>query len=344
MLIRCMALIVLTAILGACAPSRDGELLWQFQIKKSHMQWGVVDEGRLYLCADDVYCLDIATGRLLWEFKTFGTHASAPVADDGRLYFQCGGLYALDAATGRVLWEFWTNDWATVAPAVGAGRVYAPAGDRLYCLDAADGKRLWSLRTGSLETTPIVNGERLVIRVGCTVQCLDAADGKVLWQLEPGQADGHLVAGGDCVYSSDSQGFVQSHAAATGALQWRFNSSALGLPRIAILSNGDVLVSAGASLNCLRPGNSVPLWTFTSGNDADLGVPRILGHHIYVRDAQGQMYCLSLDDGTYVDRILLPTGGRVLTDGTEAIFLPGGKERTVICRPGCQYKRADQTS
>jgi len=313
MLIRCMALIVLTAILGACAPSRDGELLWQFQIKKSHMQWGVVDEGRLYLCADDVYCLDIATGRLLWEFKTFGTHASAPVADDGRLYFQCGGLYA-------------------------------PAGDRLYCLDAADGKRLWSLRTGSLETTPIVNGERLVIRVGCTVQCLDAADGKVLWQLEPGQADGHLVAGGDCVYSSDSQGFVQSHAAATGALQWRFNSSALGLPRIAILSNGDVLVSAGASLNCLRPGNSVPLWTFTSGNDADLGVPRILGHHIYVRDAQGQMYCLSLDDGTYVDRILLPTGGRVLTDGTGAIFLPGGKQRTVICRPGCQYKRADHTS
>ena len=124
---------------------------------------GGVDAQRLYLCADDVYCLDIATGRLLWEFGTFGTHSSAPVIAGGRLFFQCGGLYALDAATGAVLWEFWTKNWATVSPAADTGRVYAPVGEQLYCLDAASGKLLWTAQTGPLDKTPLVNGGRLVI-------------------------------------------------------------------------------------------------------------------------------------------------------------------------------------
>ena len=132
---------------------------WQFE-KKNIKQWAAVDAQRLYLCADDVYCLDIATGRLLWEFGTFGTHSSAPVIAGERLFFQCGGLYALDAATGAVLWEFWTKTWATVSPAADTGRVYAPVGDQLYCLDAASGKLLWTAQTGSLEKAPVLIGRQ----------------------------------------------------------------------------------------------------------------------------------------------------------------------------------------
>ena len=135
------AIVGLAGLLAACAPSHDGEPLWQFETKKSHMQWAAVDAQRLYLCADDVYCLEMATGRLLWEFETFGAHSSAPVIAGERLFFQCGGLYALDAATGAVLWEFWTKTWATISPAADTGRVYAPVGDQLFCLDAVSGKR-----------------------------------------------------------------------------------------------------------------------------------------------------------------------------------------------------------
>jgi len=157
------AIVCLAGFLAACAPSHDVEPLWQFETKKSHMQWAAVDDQRLYLCADDVYCLDIATGRLLWELGTFGTHSSAPVIAGDRLFFQCGGLYALDAATGAVLWEFWTKTWATVSPAADTGRVYAPVGEQLYCLDAASGKLLWTAQTGSLEKAPVLIGSRLFL-------------------------------------------------------------------------------------------------------------------------------------------------------------------------------------
>jgi outer membrane protein assembly factor BamB len=328
------AIVGLAWFLTACAPSHDVEPLWQFETKKKHKQWAAVDAQRFYLCADDVYCLDIATGRLLWELGTFGTHSSAPVIAGERLFFQCGGLYALDAATGAVLWEFWTKIWATVSPAVDTGRVYAPVGEQLYCLDAASGKLLWTAHTGSLEKAPLVNGDRLVICVGGTVQCLDAASGKELWQLDPEQAGVYFVAGGNCIYSSDSEGFVQSYSAATGEVQWRFNTNESLFPPVVVVPNGDALVSAGASLHYFRSGSSVPAWTFKSQEDVMLGVARIIGPHIYVRDARKQLNCLLLDDGSYVGRMILPDGARLLHDGTGGILFPGAqdvKSRTVQC-------------
>ncbi len=325
------AIVGLAGFLAACAPSHDVEPRWQFETKKKHEQWAAVDAERFYLCADDVYCLDIETGRLLWELGTFGMHSSAPVIAGGRLFFQCGGLYALDAATGAVLWEFWTKTWATVSPAVDNGRVYAPVGDQLFCLDAASGKLLWTAQTGSVEKAPLVNGDRLVICVGGAVQCLDAASGKELWHLKPGQTGGYFVAGGNCIYTSDSEGFVQSYSVATGEVQWRFNINESFFPLLAVVPNGDVLVSAGASLHYFRSGSSVPAWTFKSQEDVVLGLPRVIGSHVYVRDARKQLNCLLLDDGSYVGRMILPDGGRLLTDTSGAVFLPGGESRHITC-------------
>lgn len=325
MLIRCMALIVLTAILGACAPSRDGELQWQFQIKKSHMQWGVVDAGRLYLCADDVYCLDIATGRLLWEFKTFGTHASAPVVDDGRLYFQCGGLYALDAVTGSVLWEFWTNDWATAAPAAGAGKVYAPAGDRLYCLDAADGKRLWSVTTGVLSRPPVVTDHRLFFCSEETTVCLDAENGQVLWRSAI-DSRGQLAYAQGYLLSVGFEGRVRAHRVSTGEVQWQ-RATDVPLVHLYVSEEGHLYISAGA-LYCVNPETGDSLWTFNAENifvrDA-----HAFGQYVIARTWRNELLVIVMHDGSLVRTARLPDGGRLLTDGTRAVFLPGGKSRTV---------------
>jgi len=325
MLIRCMALIVLTAILGACAPSRDGELQWQFEIKKSHLQWGVVDGGRLYLCADDVYCLDIATGRLLWEFKTFGTHASAPVVDDGRLYFQCGGLYALDAATGSVLWEFWTKDWATAAPAVGAGRVYAPAGGVMYCLDAASGKRLWSVTTGPLASPPIVHDSRLFFCFEETAVCMDAESGQVLWRSEI-DSRGQLAYAPGYLLSVGSAGLVRAHRVSTGEVQWQLATN-VPLVHLSVSEDGHLYISAGV-LYCVNPETGDSLWTFNAENifvrDA-----YAFDQHVIARTWSNELLVIVMRDGSLVRTVRLPAGGRVLTDGSRAVFLQGGKSRTV---------------
>ena len=188
------------------------------------MQWGAVDAQRLYLSADDVYCLDVATGRLLWEFETFGAHSSAPVIAGGRLFFQCGGLYALDAATGAVLWEFWTKTWATISPAADTGRVYAPVGDQLFCLDAVNGKQLWSVKTGSVEKAPVLIGNRLFLSVGETIFCLEASSGKRLWRFDVGSDRVQLASGGDYLLSAGSAGLVRAHQIETGQVQWQFDT------------------------------------------------------------------------------------------------------------------------
>jgi outer membrane protein assembly factor BamB len=328
MLMRCAALMLLAATLAACAPSHDGELLWRFKIKKAHRQWAVADEQRLYLCADDVYCLDITTGRLLWEFKTFGTLASAPVVANGRLFFQCGGLYALDTATGSLLWEFWTNDWASSAPVVGGGRVYALAGKHLYCLDAADGKRLWSFETGSGADSLVMIDDRLCIGTGSRILCFDGSSGARLWVYWIGGERIQLTRAGDFLVSVGSEGLVRSHSAATGDVQWQ-RATNFPLVQIAVACTDCLLVSAG-TLSCVNPETGNSLWTF---NQDTLAVreAHILDQYVLARTFRNELLCIARNDGSLIRRMVLSADGRLLTDGTGAVFFPGGRSRTVSC-------------
>ncbi len=328
MLMRCMALMLLAAAAGACAPSRDGEILWEFQIKKSHVQWGAVDAGRLYLCADDVYCLDIATGSLVWEFKTFGTHASAPVADAGRLYFQCGGLYALDAATGRVLWEFWTNEWAADAPAAGAGKVYAQAGGVLYCLDAANGKRLWSLKTGALESAPVVHAGRVFFCHDRAVFCLDAESGQELWHCEIGSGRGQLACSRGYLVSAGRGGLVRAHRITTGEVQWQLATD-FPLVHFSVTGDGSVLISAGA-LYCVNPETGNPLWTFNPGRLFVRDAYALEGQ-ILARTFGNEFLLLGGADGSLHRTVPGSGGSKLVRYGSGAVYFPGGKRRTVTC-------------
>jgi outer membrane protein assembly factor BamB len=160
---------------------------------------------------------------------------------------------------------------------------------------------------------------------------LDAASGKELWQLEPGQEDVYFVAGGNCIYSSDSEGFIHSYSAATGEVLWRVNTNTSFFPLLTVVSNGDVLVSAGASLHYFRFGSSVPTWTFKSQEDVVLGVARVIGPHIYVYNARKQLNCLLLHDGSYVGRMMLPDGGLLLSSTSGAVFFRGGESRNITC-------------
>jgi outer membrane protein assembly factor BamB len=343
------ALVCATTFVAACGSPLDGEVLWQFETKKTHKQWADFDEQRFYLCADDVYCLEKETGRLLWEFGTFGGHSSAPVISGERLFFQCGGLYALDAETGDVLWEFWTKNWATVSPVVGAGRVYASAGNRMYCVDVVTGKRLWSVKTGPLEKAPVLVGNRLFFNRGQKIFCLDTSNGKVQWQFKVGsdsfnkclekfgldtsnaKVQGQFNVGsdrvqfasaGDYLLTVGSAGLVRAHRIETGEVQWQLNTNMSGV-RLCVLSTGRVLISAG-ELYCLDLESGVPLWTFKK-DKVVVSDAQGLGDYVFARTWKRGLFSFSIHDGNFIRQLKLPDGGRFLTDKKDAIFFQGGQ-------------------
>jgi outer membrane protein assembly factor BamB len=310
----------------ACGASYDGETLWKFETKKAYRQWAVLDEQRLYLCADDVYCLETETGRLLWELKTFGTHSSEPVIEEGRLFFQCGGLYALNAATGNVLWEFWSGNWAEVSPVVSNGRVYAPAGNRLYCLNALSGQRLWSVKTGTIKKTPVLIGERLFFSVGEKIVCLDVSLRKVLWGFDVGSGSVQLASGGAYLLSAGSAGLVRAHQVESGQVQWQFDTDA---PFVGFCgeSEGQVLVSAD-TLYYLNTESGKTVWTCKPDN-VFVRDAHFFSQHIFARSFQNRVYCISRQDGTLIRRIHLPQGGTLLWVGSDVVFISGGEHREV---------------
>jgi len=328
MLIRLIVLLLcLAGFVGGCGASHDGELRWRFETKKAHQQWAVADAQRLYVCADDVYCLDIATGDLLWKFQTFGAHSSEPVLDGARLFFQCGGVYALDAETGALLWEFWTTTWATAAPAVAGERVYAESGGRLYCLDAASGKRFWSVKTGAVDIAPVVTKDRVFYSNEAIIVCLDAATGKEVWRVDTDSDRVHLAADGGVLMSVDSGGLVRLHRVETGQVQWSFVTGAL-LVRFCMLPSGQVILSAGV-LYCLDVNSGEEVWRFSRKGVLFLDA-WVLGACVIAKGHSGDFFFVRLRDGMILRRMHMPGGGKLFVDGNGAVF-QGRRSRTVDC-------------
>jgi outer membrane protein assembly factor BamB len=326
MMKRYFVLLFFAMFVAACGSPFDGEVLWQFETKNTHRQWSAVDAQRLYLCADDVYCLEKETGRLLWEFETFGGHSSAPVIFGERLFFQCGGLYALDAATGAVLWEFWTKNWATVSPVVGAGRVYASAGNRMYCIDAATGKRLWSVKSGSLKYAPVLIGSSLFFSRDETIFCLDASSGKVLWQFKASSDRIQLASAGNYLLSAGFAGLVRAHRIETGEVQWQLNTN-MPFVTFCVLPAGQVIIGADG-LYCLGLESGVPLWTFKQDRVFVFDAQG-LGDYVFARSWKLGFFSVSIHDGNLIRQLKFPNGGRLLIDKKDAIFFHGGQSREV---------------
>jgi len=322
-----LALVCACTFMAGCGVSHDGELLWKFKTKKTNRLYAALDAQRLFLCSDDMYCLEKATGRLFWEFKTFGSHLSAPVIEGEYLFFQCGGLYALDSATGDVLWEFWTTGWASLSPVVSDGRVYASIGRRLYCLDAASGQRLWSVKTGTLEKKPVVIGDSLFFSVDNKIVCLDVSSRKVVWDFDVGSGSLKLASGGSYLLSVNPAGLVRAHQVENGQVQWQFETGAL-LVSFCRAPNGQVLVSAGV-LYCLDPESGLPLWTFAPDHFFVTN-SNVFGQYILVKGGQKQLFYISILNGEVVSRLRVPRGGLLVTAGSDAAFSAGNRSREVF--------------
>lgn len=146
----------------------------------------------------------------LWEFPKGTGYSSPAVAGDRLVYFhRLGGqerVEGLNADTGAKQWEFayptdfedryGYNNGPRASPVIDGDRVYTyGAQGKLHCLNLKTGQLQWKRDLAAdykvpqdffgTATTPLVEGDRLIINVGApggpTVVALDKMTGKQLW-------------------------------------------------------------------------------------------------------------------------------------------------------------------
>jgi outer membrane protein assembly factor BamB len=143
-----------------------------------------------------------AGARILWRVNIGRGHSNVAIAD-GRLYTmgyidRQNTLYCLESGTGREIWRYtigksWYEPNST--PRVDDGKVYTlgPEGE-LLCLNARNGKLRWQRDISSdfdtlitnmgWATSPVAEGELLLINANTKALGLDKNTGELLWSVE----------------------------------------------------------------------------------------------------------------------------------------------------------------
>ena len=99
--------------------SKDGTIQWERKPlgeKAGTAAWDVVlEEDRLYMAQDALYCLNPQTGETIWasEKRDARNRINAFLVEEERIYCAMQGshLYCADKATGKTLWTYEVDTW-----------------------------------------------------------------------------------------------------------------------------------------------------------------------------------------------------------------------------------------
>jgi outer membrane protein assembly factor BamB len=189
-----------------------------------------------------------------WRFHTNGYIISSPAIANGLAYVGStdGNLYALELATGTQKWKFKTDARVASSPAIQGGLVYFASYDgKFYAVDAANGQLKWKFATlgerrfagkhlhGGLPeaetmpdpfdcylSSPVVSGSNVYFGSGDgNVYALDAASGKLNWKFQTGDVVHASPAVADStVFIGSWDSYFYALDAATGKEKWRFKT------------------------------------------------------------------------------------------------------------------------
>jgi len=156
-----------------------------------------------------------ALHRVKWTFPTGDRIVSSPIHKDGVIYFGSddGNVYAVDAADGRQLWKRRTGGPIAATPALAGDLVYVGSYDgNFYALEAKSGATRWKFATGGERRFEAKNLH------GMLPKNQTIADPFDVFLSSP------VVAGGSVFFGS-GDGNVYSLDAASGALNWKFETA-----------------------------------------------------------------------------------------------------------------------
>jgi outer membrane protein assembly factor BamB len=269
----------------------------------------------------DLFCFDAATGKVVWQKniqKETGADipdwgfAGSPLVDGEKIILNVGkGGTALDRATGKTLWTSEKNSsgYCTPYPITvnGKAQVVVSSGRAYKGVDPASGTTLWehtwSTSYGVNAADPILSGTQLFIssgyNKGCAVLDLTSAEPTEVWRsrVMRNQFNSCVLIDGN-LYGSDGD-YDKPNALkcidfATGTEKWSdagvgFCSLMAADGKLIIVTAKGELIIAKANPAKLDPISRTPVisgrcWT----------APVLANGRIYVRNAAGDMACLSV--------------------------------------------------
>ena len=132
--------------LGLYALDRlTGAIKWLKSIGNLYTRNPILDEDRVYIVKDSLYCLDVSDGSTRWSFPF---SAQATPAVDSQNVFVCGSrkLLALNKMTGELVWEIDNSEYNFAPLAIDRNFIYTMHDSAIVALRKTDHALQWSYR------------------------------------------------------------------------------------------------------------------------------------------------------------------------------------------------------
>ncbi len=200
-----------------------------------HFSFPSIMEGRIYAGIRKLTVAhDYATGEQVWQTDiSTGKIASTPVPYQGRLYVNAARLSCLDQTSGELLWEQAVSTSGNgISVAVPAGDVVLANGTALHAFDAVTGEPRWvhefpydaevakhdQRQTWAGQSSPAVaGGVAFVGHDDGWLYAFAVEDGEVLWRYHLGvPIKGSPIVSGNAVFVCDWDGNLYGFAGPGG--------------------------------------------------------------------------------------------------------------------------------
>jgi outer membrane protein assembly factor BamB len=150
-----------------CLDRYTGKERWFRPIVNLYTRDAIIDENRLYIVYDSLFCLNISTGDTVWTFPFFGQ--TTPAVDEFNCYVTGSyKTYAFNKLTGEMIWKCFNSNYHFGQGVVDESNFYTSSHDSLIARNKKNGEIVWvhtihDVEFSELETSSLAIDNNIVV-------------------------------------------------------------------------------------------------------------------------------------------------------------------------------------
>jgi outer membrane protein assembly factor BamB len=307
----------------------------------------VLSANRIFQLTDDgvLSAVDKYTGKILWSKQLGSLSAASPAVVGSTVYATIltrggsdgGRVAALNVSNGAIRWSRDLPSRSESSPMVDHGKVFfGSESGTVYALSARTGRTVWTYQAaGAVKASPTLhNGILYFGDYSGHVQAISERTGRRIWLAG---SEGALLGSGTFystaaviygrVYLGNTDGRVYAYDAATGRLDWAYQTGAYVYASPAVtdapgLGPTIYLGSYDSDFYAINARTGHVDWTFDAGGKIS-GSATILGNVVYFSDlGTHRTYGLGISTGRVVFTMDTGAFDPVISDG-KRVYLTG---------------------